>query len=316
MSMEKEFETIINLSPAEAYTPDLDETIMYKLAQHYNGYCSRGYFIDEVLKIIRRSECEVSTFSINGDCSVSVMFVARVRNINVDDIILVTPVDRSTPALSVKDAFSVGIVVARTVPPSVVKQVPAVILSSRYHEHSTNIAISGKVFPDYSVKQVFSHIFNDGNQVEHLREMYNEIVELTDAIKKNKSVHKNKIIDALYAFTKPYEEFRKKFLTSTTSVVQLEELLTPGDHYILSSPRSHLLYPEVLSISPKGYTGLIIEDNYKVKMTGIFSQRLSYLKLVTEMLDWPEEKMKEAEPMFKYLMAMRRADARDVNSNK
>lgn len=147
VQIHKQYETIVNLSPAENYSASSDAVIMNKLRKVFEGKCYKSSLIIKILRIIRRSGIKPAQNLTDGSADVNVIFEAESIVYNDGDIItncVVKNVERSGELICKSEYAAIhirGNVMLRGIQTGQI--IPIRVVSVKYSVGKDSITING-----------------------------------------------------------------------------------------------------------------------------------------------------------------------------
>lgn len=78
MKIIKQFETKMNISPAEMYAGDLNQLLVDKLRNNFENKCEDGSYVVSIQEILKRSKIKIDKSDLRGGGTISIRFSAEV----------------------------------------------------------------------------------------------------------------------------------------------------------------------------------------------------------------------------------------------
>ena len=307
--IKKIYETKVNISPVEIYS-DLDQVVLEKLKQNFEGKCRENSLIVNVISIQERSMCTISKSHLDGSGSVNVKYLAEAITYEVFDILPVCEIIRIEKNHTIMCNYSDHTIVKikgsiKLSSLKIGQKIPVLVLNSRCKKEKKSIVVSGipYTYPNrfYMFTASTSEIKDDEKEIikAALAELAGEKELLS---KSNKKIVKF-FTDLFYPFKKKSEDLHK-LLPKETSEIHMDDLenfdeLLTEDNLYFRHHVTDMISDEILCIPINKFDpavgGLLDAEIFKyqivaespvVILTTLINDHIKYVRFIRE---WVEE---------------------------
>lgn len=314
MKIEKQYESIVNLSSVEMYMPDLDIVILDKLRKIFEGKCFQSSLIHKIIRIIRRSLVRPAQNLTDGSGNVNVVFEAEAIVYNENDIItdcVVKNVERSGELICKIDHAAIhirGNVILRGI--QIGQTIPIRVVTVRYSKGKDNITINAT--PYFHPMSVFLY----KTDISPTKVSQETIEVLSDLIKTAEVEEKtfkdldpklrDFFTDVFYPFAEDSDKFEKYKENKFEKINMIEDakrfISNTGKEtpmFVMRHPRTDKSKPSIFHIDESLFKGelskialldmklyeiKIVKESYAQILINYIEEYVGYLRMIQELL--------------------------------
>lgn len=306
MRIAKQIETRVDIETVEQlFVPDYDAMLMDILKKKFVGKCFKSIYIQDIEKIVHRSEFLCTANSLDGKMFVDLAFIAVGLVYEVGDIIPDFLVTRITDNNVIIGNNETSVIKLQTTPGNNIFKVddviPVIIKLVRMQPYSEKISVSAVPFLPIPMQKIIFKVAADETKYPDLSKEIKETKKLLEKCDK-KTV--KQFIELIYPYKKSIAVKGKKM-----SLLEFSKI-KPGDHVLLTDRRLddesyYLLSDNVNSQEYKDYAVIEIargelERKLQVEHLKSLETLLSMSKIYTPDL------MKKNQPYWKLFITMKK----------
>ena len=302
----KNFDTTINVDNPINFCVHTNQHILDTLRSSYNQKCYKGYYIIDITKIIRKSQCYIIPTNTSGKGYIDVQFQANAVVLTVGDILCNVVVEDAKQLIIGKyDNGQVQVVVSiLSRPVNIGQKVPIMISAAEHQPLSTQISAVGNLLMCRKTPIAY-YVDTLPVEIKRIKEDFSDLLEKIDKeLELRSTIEQSKVWFfelLLYAYKDCSPEKQSigdwkgptKFNTGRKDINFLElvkKQLTEGSKNI-SFSGFWCLELDIFSSSPLvNYQSSITESHYEVRVyngLGFISTMLTtiyiYLKTIREL---------------------------------